>query len=151
MKSIFSTILSLIIIMTAESSFADGDNCKLLAVHETVAIFEGVSFRKCMGMTSRCPKECGHSGEFATFTIKEYLKYEKTGEYGDPKQESYLIQVSDYYKKLVGDPEIAAKIESFEEGDEVYLNWKHEYVTKNNASYPVRTVTLLEKKDSEAP
>ena len=42
---------------------------ELLSNHETLAVFEEVKFRECLGRTSRCPKDCGDSGEFAVFSI----------------------------------------------------------------------------------
>jgi hypothetical protein len=42
---------------------------ELLANHETLAAFDGLNYRLCMGRTALCPKQCGHSGEFAIFTV----------------------------------------------------------------------------------
>jgi hypothetical protein len=118
---------------------------ELLARHETLAVFEGVHYRLCMGLTSRCPKECGDSGEFASFGIKKYLKYEKPGQYGDPKQQTFLVQVSDYDKRPKGDPKILETVKSLKKGDYVLLSWHHDYVTKEGSSFPERPLVKLEK------
>ena len=118
---------------------------ELLAKHETLAIFEGVNYRLCMGLTSRCPKQCGDSGEFANFRVKKYLKYEKPGQYGDPGQKTFLVQVSDYDKMPKGDPQILATVKSLKKGDYVLLAWHHDYVTKEGASFPERPIVKLEK------
>lgn len=117
---------------------------ELLANHETLAVFDGVNYRLCMGRTARCPKQCGDSGEFASFTIKKYLKYEKPGEYGDPKQETFLVQVSDYDKRPKGDPKIAETVKRLKKGDYVLLSWHHDYVTRGGSSFPERPIVKLE-------
>jgi hypothetical protein len=118
---------------------------ELLAKHETLAVFEGVNYRLCRGLTSRCPKQCGDSGEFASFGVKKYLKYEKPGEYGDPKQETFLVQVSDYDKLPKGDSKILKTVKSLKKGDYVLLSWNHDYVTKAGTSSPERPIVKLEK------
>ena len=120
-----------------------------LANHETLAVFDGVEYRLCRGLTAFCPKECGDSGEFATFTVKKYLKYEKLGQYGDPEQKDYLVQVSDYNKKPKGDPTILETVKGLKKGDYVLLSWHHDYVTKEGASSPERPITKLEKIDAD--
>lgn len=42
-----------------------------------------------------CPDRCGHSGKLATFAIVKYLRYEKPGEFGDPRQEQFLVLIED--------------------------------------------------------
>lgn len=118
---------------------------ELLARHETLAVFEGVNYRLCRGLTSRCPKACGDSGEFASFGIKKYLKYEQPGQYGDPEQETFLVQVSDYDKGPKGDPRILETVKSLKKGDHVLLSWHHDYVTKEGSSFPERPLVKLEK------
>ena len=120
------------------------ENRQLLANHETLAVFDGVNYRLCMGRTALCPKQCGHSGEFANFVIKRYLKYEKPGQYGDPKQKNLLVQVSDYDKKPKGDPKILETVKGLKKGDYVFLSWHHDYVTREGASYPERPIVKLE-------
>ncbi len=120
---------------------------ELLANHETLAVFDGVNFRLCMGLTALCPKGCGDSGQFASFGIRKYLKYEKVGQYGDPEQNSFLVQVSDYDKKPKGDPKILETVRRLNKGDYVLLSWHHDYVTKEGTSSPERPIVKLEKID----
>ena len=142
-----------IALVTLQAAGADApeqrkEKRELLANHETLAVFDGVNYRLCMGRTSLCPKQCGDSGEFASFGIKKYLEYEKPGQYGDPEQKSFLVQVSDYNKKPKGDPKILETVKALKKGDYVLLSWHHDYVTKEGASFPVRPIVKLEKIDN---
>ncbi|WP_425613697.1 hypothetical protein NA78x_003535 [Anatilimnocola sp. NA78] len=119
-----------------------------LAVHETLAVLNKVEFRLCRGLTSLCPEKCGHSGNFADFTIKKYLKYEKVGEFGDPQQTNFLIQISDFAKQPIGDPAQLKTIQGLKQGDFVLLSWNHDYVTSKGTSSPERPVVKLEEIDA---
>ncbi|WP_435895651.1 hypothetical protein [Oceaniferula spumae] len=129
----------------------------VLSIHETKAVFKGLVYRRCMGRTSRCPERCGDSGEYAQFEITEYTKYEKEGKYGDPKQTTYLIQVSDFDKKPLdkdnngNDLTVLGKvIKDLKPGDQVELSWQHQYITATSqnggkSKFPRRVVVKLEK------
>ncbi len=121
---------------------------KILSKHITISTYEGAQFRRCRGLTGRCPENCGNSGEFARFTINEYLTYEKPGKYGDPKQKQYLIQISDFHKKPKGDADILKVIKGITKGDKVRLAWNHNYVTRKGSSFPERVVKELKKLES---
>ena len=121
---------------------------KILSKHITISTYEGAQFRRCRGRTARCPENCGNSGEFARFTINEYLTYEKPGKYGDPKQKQYLIQISDFHKKPKGDADILKVIKGITKGDKVHLAWNHNYVTRKGSSFPERVVKELKKLES---
>ena len=127
----------------------EGTTRKTLSTHITIATFEGAQYRLCRGRTARCPKNCGHSGEFARFAINEYLKYEKPGKYGDPKKKQYLIQISDFHRKPKGDPKALETIKGLKEGDKVRLAWNHDYVTRKGSSFPERVVKELKKLESK--
>jgi len=118
---------------------------ELLAKHVTIATYKGEAFRLCRGRTSRCPENCGDSGEYATFAIEKYLVYEKPGKYGSSKQTSYRIQASDFHRKPVGDPETLKVISGLKEGDHVLLAWNHDYVTRKGVSSPDRPLKELRK------
>ena len=44
---------------------------ELLAVHKTIAKYEGKKDVQCRHMTMLCPDRCGHGGITASFKIKE--------------------------------------------------------------------------------
>lgn len=115
-----------------------------LAEHDTLATFEGLSYRECMGMTALCPDRCGHSGHFASFAIDEYKAYRKPGQYGDPITETFIIQVDDNLGQSKLPLDQKAVLDSLKPGSKVHLAWKHDYVTKGNASSPERIITVLE-------
>jgi hypothetical protein len=98
-----------------------------------------------MGLTSLCPDRCGHSGKLASFGILKYEQYEKPGEYGDPKQEEFQFLIEDNMGNRKVPDEIRTATLSLKEGEKVRLKWNHDYVTKNGASFPERTVVVLEK------
>jgi hypothetical protein len=122
-----------------------GEKRELLVKNETVAVFKGSPFRTCMGLTSLCPKECGHSGEFASFEIRGYLVYEKRGQYGDPKQGEFMLQVTGYHHEPVGNLKWNEVVKTLKPGDFVLLSWNHDYVTRDGCSSPERPVTNLKK------
>lgn len=126
---------------------ASGEKRQLLAEHETVAVLAGIDYQLCRGLTALCPKECGQSGEYAKFTIKKYIKYKKHGQYGDPEQATYAVQISDYHKHPLGDPKIREAVKDLKKGDYVLLSWRHDYVTKDGSSSPERPILKLEKID----
>lgn len=129
---------------TASAAEAPAEKREVLAEHETIAVFAGLQYRKCMGMTTQCPEECGDSGEFAVFNIFKYTRYQQNGKYGG-KQKVYLIQVSDFHRKPKGDPKILELVRGFKPGDYVQLFWRHDYVTRDGASFPQRPIVKLEK------
>lgn len=118
---------------------------ELLAEHHTVAQFTGVAFQKCHGLTSLCPDKCGSSGDFASFKILGYVLYKKTGEYGDPMQESFMFQIEDNMKNAKVTPELRAAVAALKKDDYVLLSWNHDYVTKDGSSSPERPVTKVSK------
>ena len=117
---------------------------ELLSSHDTKAKFTGITDHKCMGLTSFCPDRCGHSGKLASFEITEYIAYEKPGEYGDPKQETFQILIKDNMGNAKVPDEIAKDILALKAGDAVHLQWNHNYVTKDGTSSPDRPIAKLE-------
>lgn len=118
---------------------------ELLSRHETVAQFQGLQSRTCLGMTALCPDRCGHSGRFAAFRILAYTDYEKPGRYGDPKQGSISFQTEDNLGNAKIAADMAAAVKALQPGDCVRLGWRHEYITRDGSSFPERPVTRIEK------
>ncbi len=118
---------------------------ELLAKNETVAVFKGAPFRKCLGLTTLCPEQCGHSGEFATFEIRGYTVYEKRGQYGDPKQGEFMFQTTGFHHEPVGNLKWNEVVKTLKPGDFVLLAWNHDYVTRDGCSSPERPVIQLKK------
>ena len=112
----------------------------LLSSHDTVARFSGLKEHKCMGMTSLCPDRCGESGTLATFEIVKYMAYEKPGEYGDPKQEQFMVLIEDNRKNLKVPAAIRDAIAALKPGDLVRLQWNHDYVTQDGSKFPERPI-----------
>jgi hypothetical protein len=81
----------------------------------------------------------------ASFKILGYVLYKKTGEYGDPLQESFMFQVEDNMKNPKVTPELRATVTGLKQDDYVLLSWKHDYVTKDGSSSPERPVTKVSK------
>lgn len=126
-----------------------GEKRELLARQETVAEFLGLQYQQCRGLTTLCPDKCGSSGNFARFRIVKYLVYKKPGQYGDPKQEQFIVQVD----TNLGQPKLPDAqvkiIRALKPGDFVLLAWRHDYVTKDGASSPERPLTAIKKISEE--
>lgn len=144
--------------LTDESATADGASAaasysslpptgfQLLAEHRTIARYAGAPFITCRGTTGGCPDRCGGSGEFATFEITHYLHYEKKGQYGDDRQQQFMVRISDFYKKPVGDEKLRDYVASLKPGDVVLLEWNHYYGEVHPGSFaPTRPILHLRK------
>ncbi len=129
---------------TEKPASAPDEKVQVLAKHRTIATYEGTQYRLCMGRTTLCPDRCGDSGEFARFKIDQYTAFEKNSQYGE-KRDEFLIQVSDYNKKPIGDPAVSKTVQSLKTGDKVTLWWDHLYVTKDGVSAPRYPLVKLEK------
>jgi hypothetical protein len=133
-----------------ESRLMPREKRELLSSHDTIAVFRGIREHRCLGLTALCPDRCGHSGKLATFEIRQYRQYEKPGEYGDPKQDEFQILMEDNTGKCKISARIHAIVKALDVGDEVHLKWNHDYVTRDGASYPERTIVELGKTESDA-
>jgi len=120
-----------------------GETRELLSAHETEATFVGIKDHKCMGRTSACPDQCGHSGKLAVFKITKYLKYEKPGEYGDPKQETFQVLIEDNMKNAKVSAAIREAIMALKPGDAVRLDWNHDYVSREGSKSPERPIVAI--------
>lgn len=137
-------LLALCAIGAVAQAAAAKETRDLLALHVTVARFDGVAQQTCRGLTEMCPDRCGQSGKFATFTVLGYLAYAKPGEYGDPKQTTFQVQIDDTQGNKKLPAELSAKIAAMKAGDTVLLTWRHDYVHRDGASFPERPIILLD-------
>lgn len=113
----------------------------VLAMHKTLARFEGFKQIVCRGRTALCPDRCGHSTVVAVFTIASYLDHHKGGEYGDGKQKMFEVDV---LHPAPGQPEsVVEAIDRLKPGDIVRLDWLHLYMHDGGAHYPARPVNNL--------
>lgn len=112
----------------------------LLADHVAEAEFTGIIHRPCRFRTSLCPEKCDHPKDFAVFKILKYRDYRKPGKYGDPRQESLMIDTNPKHKPLLQDASILKKIAELKPGDKVVLHWTHYYMHKAGSSWPERPV-----------
>jgi hypothetical protein len=139
--------------LAADAPEAKNEKRQLLANHETVAKLKNIAFQKCRGLTAMCPDNCGDSGDYANFTIVAYTKYEKPGEYGDPKSDTFSFQIQDNRKKLKVTKELADTAKALKPDDYVILTWHHDYVTRTegggSSSFPERPIIKLEKISKE--
>ena len=122
---------------------------EMLSEHETVAEFQGLKDRKCMGKTSLCPDRCGHSGQLAEFKIVKYLAYKKPGQYGDPRQDRYMFLVQNNLGKKFVTEEQEGVLKALKVGDLVLFSYRHDYVTRDGSKFPERVVTKLQKISAE--
>jgi hypothetical protein len=120
---------------------------QVLAYHDTIATFSGIKHQRCMHMTSLCPDQCNHGGDYAVFTIIEYLKHEKPGQYGEDKMPQYHLKL---VKSDASLQPFLKTIESLQLNDKVHLIWQHDYVTRQydgngTSKSPERPPKLIEK------
>lgn len=116
---------------------------QLLSAHETVARFVGLTDHQCLGRTALCPDRCGESGKLATFAIVKYLRYEKPGQFGDPKQAQFLVLVEDNMKNPKVPAAIRDAILALKPGALVHLQWNHDYITQDGSKFPERPLCKL--------
>lgn len=121
----------------------DSISFDILSSHNTEATLKEFKDLPCRFLTSLCPDRCGHATRVAVFQITKYLQYKKEGQYGDPKQELFYLDLKkDPYGQ---NKSIRQTAEALKIGDKVKLNWNHLYIKKAGSSYPERPVVLLEK------
>lgn len=115
----------------------------VLSAHQTDAIYQGVRHLPCRHRTALCPDKCGHARDVAVFRITAYRSYTKANpNHGDPQAAEFLMPLA------VGE-EVSAELlevaKGLKVGEAVKLDWVHEYVRAEGASYPRRRVTRLER------
>eukprot|EP00667_Euglena_gracilis_P008359 EG_transcript_8461 len=93
----------------------------VLAVHDTLATFQGLHAAPCLARSTHCPKHCSHGGDAATFHIKKYHRHEKLGPCGEEQQMELQVLLND------AGP-FAETIRSLKPGQPINLHWKMTYV-----------------------
>ena len=120
------------------------EKADLLATNTVVAVYRGKVKPPCRFLTSECPDRCGHSREQAVFTVKASEAYSHPGKYGDDRLTpgaQWMVGTKD---DIPGqDPAVLTQLAGLQPGDTVRMTISHYYVTVNDASYPVRSVTSL--------
>ena len=122
---------------------------QILSEHETDARFLGIFEAPCLHRTSLCPDRCNHGGKIAKFQIVNYRRYEKRGEYGDPRAEQFTLRIRDSHEKPVIDTALLRQIDALKPGMKLRLNWTHDYVTRDKASAPERHITSLKPEPND--
>jgi hypothetical protein len=117
---------------------------QLLSLHETEATFSGLVNQPCRHRTAECPDRCDHGGTVAEFRVDAYRRYEKPGEYGDPRADVYRVRLRNARGEARLDAALLNRLESLRAGDRVRLDWRHDYVTRDGASSPERPITRLD-------
>ena len=129
--------------LTGQTTPVVEEKRELLSSHDTEATFVGIKDHVCRGLTALCPDKCGESGKLATFKIVKYLDYKKPGEYGDPKQEEFMVLIEDNLKNPKVPAAIRDAVLALKPGAQVHLKWNHDYVTKEGTSSPERPIVEL--------
>ncbi len=117
---------------------------EVLSTHRTISVLESLAPKLCMGLTSLCPDQCGHSGLMATFAVQQYTEYQKLGEYGDDRSSHFYLLLSD-----PAVPEAVRRVAAtLTVGQTVRLDWNHIYTSRQEAGggeskYPERPVLAL--------
>ncbi len=113
----------------------------VLSTHQTDAVYEGVRHIPCRYRTALCPDKCGHAMDVAVFRITAYRSYVKNSpDYGDPEAKEFLLQLK---PGEAASAEVLSVVRTLKVGAPVRLDWVHEYVRTESASYPRRRVTQL--------
>ena len=97
-----SLLLAAVVLPAADSAAKPGEAPKpnppekreLLSKHDTVAEFVKTEDSPCRFKTSLCPDQCDHGGKVAVFKIIRYLDYQKPGQYGDAKADTFTFFIS---------------------------------------------------------
>lgn len=120
---------------------APAPQVEVLSTHRTDAVYEGTRHIPCRHRTALCPEKCGHATDVAVFRITAYRSHEKGNpSHGDPEAREFLLPLK-AGESVPAD--VLAATRALKAGDAVKLDWVHEYVRSEGASYPRRRVTRL--------
>lgn len=140
MRSVLALLAAAIL---GADSKPPGSAVEILSSHQTDAIYQGARRLPCLHRTALCPDRCDHAKDVAVFRIAAYRSYTKANpNHGDPEAKEFLMPLK------AGEEVSAEQLEfakGLKPGDAVKLDWQHEYVRADGASYPRRRVTRLER------
>lgn len=138
-----SLIVLLALVIPAAGSSPAEPPVDVLSAHQTDAVYEGTRHLPCRHRTSLCPDKCGHAKDVAVFRITAYRSYTRANpSYGDPQAAEFLMPLNVGEEVSAGQVEIVRGLKA---GESVKLDWQHEYVRADGASYPRRRVTRLDR------
>jgi uncharacterized lipoprotein NlpE involved in copper resistance len=112
------------------------------STHVFKAQYQGSIFHTCLGKTAMCPKDCGNSGNLASFKVLEYIDFIPNGEGGRAKLKTYQTQTSDYYKNDLDKP-CVKEIKSLKEGDIVKIHVDYVYDTTQSTVGTIETLRSI--------
>ncbi|MDO4527831.1 MAG: hypothetical protein Q4C03_03495 [bacterium] len=144
--SLFTLVLAIVMMGCSSATYVrqkvPGEK---LSIHKTRATFMGIETVKCRHLTTLCPDRCEHGGKIAYFRIDAYEDYQKLSDYGDPKQETFVVQIKDGQGKTpkTTSDALVLVVDDLKQGDIVNLEWIHTYVDDGFVVEPRRLVTRL--------
>jgi hypothetical protein len=130
---------------TESTKVSSSSKKELLSDHVAEAIFEGIVHQSCHFRTSLCPNRCDHAGDFASFTIINYLDYQTQGKYADDKQHFLMIGMTSNHQAKLQNPKVLESISTLKKGDRVRIHWSQYYITDESGSFPDRPVLSIEE------
>ncbi len=116
---------------------------ELLSDHVVEAELTEIIKRPCMHRTALCPDKCDHAKHLAIFKVTKYLRYDKTGEYGDEETYTIYVDVDPRHKPILQPDDIIGKITAMKKGDKVEIHWTHYYIKDKSGAYPERPIMSM--------
>ncbi len=118
----------------------------VLASNTVTAIYECMVQVPCRHFMMDCPHNCDHAQSFARFRVVDNEAYSRPGDFGDDKLEPGMALAVDMKNDVEGqEPAVRALVQSLHPGEAVRLTIRHYYVKTEQAHYPVRPVTAIER------
>lgn len=81
----------------------------------------------------------------AVFKIDEYLKYEKPGQFGDAKVDTFSWNLKPESDSNKLHPEFLEIVKNLQLNQKVGINWTHFYIHNENGAHPESSVSFFEK------
>jgi len=161
MNFLKSIVIGLVLTLTmsvslAQQVFMVDETGVIVERNEHLATFDGIAYHQCLGMTSLCPDQCGHSGNMASFYIDKHLASARFNEFGDTRSDRFMVLIDNGFPSppLVNN-EVFSTMHDLKRGDKVLLSWNHLYVTRQigevTSQFPERPINfILPLTDSQA-